>query len=185
MIAGEDIVYEARRERAFGYGNGAHTAWDLESKITGRLPVVFANQDVKVVATELKLYKRLTENDWLVGKIDWLGIHEKIGLIAGDHKTGTSHDNWQAPVYHFLTHVNIRPEIFPFDIDQKIKAVSPKQFWYTSLDKATNKTVVDIVKLTYPENQEQWELPDATTYTLGYNWIMTILSEIKSELGLK
>lgn len=181
MIAGEDIVYEARRERAFGYGNGAHTAWELESRATRKLPIIFGNQDIRVLAVERKLYKQLTKDDWLVGKIDWLGWHEKHNyLIAGDHKTGMSHDNWQAPVYHFLCHDNES-----LHYPTSFMEYNPAQFWYTGLDKITGKTYIDIVKLTYPETREEWELPDATTYTLGYNWVMTILSEIKNELGLK
>lgn len=186
MINGEELTYEARRERAFGYGSGAHTAWEMEAKKTGRLPAIFGNQDVRVLGTELKLYKQLRPGDYLVGKIDWLGWHEKYKfLIIGDHKTGMSNDGWQVPVYDLLTRDNLPVINFLTAQGIRKKKQNPSQFWYTSMNKLDGSTAIDIVKLTYPETKEEWELPEATTYTKGYNWIMTVLDDIKNDLGIK
>lgn len=188
MLNGEDILYPAKLERALGYGTGAHDAWQAEAKKTGWLPAIFNNPDVRVVASELHLYKELRPGDWLSGRIDWLGWHQKHKLlIIGDHKTGSGHDNWQVPVYHLLTHENLPygTEKGLLGLGRRANNMSPDQFWYTNFDKINGETSVDIVKLTYPETKEEWEAPDATTYTTGYNWILTVIDDIKNDLGLK
>ena len=180
MLNGEDVEAPLKQERAMGFGKGAHFAWELESKATGKLPAIFKLPQFKVIGTEVKLYKKLGDSDWLSGVIDVVAkahIGDDHIVMLGDYKTGHSSDIWQARTYHYLIHDS---EWW----NKNIPDYQPTQFWFLYLDKITGETSTEIVKLTYPETQEEWKLPEATTYTAGANYILTILQEMKAELGI-
>lgn len=180
MLMNEKVYYDIEREKAFAYGKGCHRVWELESQITGKIPAIFKLPQFKVLATEKKLYKQLTKDDWLVGVIDVIALGKVFDtemLILGDYKAGSKGDDWQTGVYHFLTHDN--DNLKPLLGDKK-----PTHFMYMSLDKTTGETKSDIIKLTYPEKEADWEIPDSTTYTKGLNFVHTVLSEIKDQLHI-
>lgn len=180
MINNEEIQQPLIIEKAFSYGNGAHTAWEEETKITKKLPVIFKIKgDFRVVETEQKLYKKINEEDWLSGKIDAIAIGEVKGekvAILVDYKTGGKVDRWQSCVYHYLVHGN---EWWNENI-----GIPPSQFWYLTLDKHTKETSTEIIKLTVPEKPEDYDTPDATTLTTGENFILTVLEDIKNDLNI-
>ena len=179
MINNEDTPYDRNRERAFYYGRGAHKAWEEETKVTGKLPVIFKLPQFKVLGNEIKVYKQLTDEDWLVGKMDAIAEGElwgkKVHVIV-DYKAGGKGDDDQVGIYHYLTHKHP-------DLTEQF-GFNPEYFMYAFMNKLDGETHVEIVKLTMPENKFEWEAPMATTFTKGYNTAMTVLGEIKSHLGI-
>lgn len=179
-IQGREIEWPLIIEKAFAYGKAAHLCWELETKITKKLPVIFKMPDnFRIVATEKKLYKQLNKDDWLSGVIDAVATGEINGqevAILVDYKTGGKADRWQSCVYHYLVHQN--------NWWQENIGMPPSQFWYLSLDKLSGQTSTEMIKLTVPEKPEDYDSPDATTLTTGENFILTVLSEIKSELEI-
>lgn len=180
MINGREIEQPLIIEKAFSFGKGAHLCWELETKVTKKLPVIFKMpESFEIVATEKKLYKQLNDDDWLSGVIDAVaigGAGDKQIIAIVDYKTGKKVDAWQSSVYHYLVDKN---EWWAENIGKK-----PTHFMYLNLDKHTGETHTEIIKLTVPEKPEDYESPDATTLTTGENFILTVLSEIKSDLQI-
>lgn len=180
MISNRDIEYPLIVEKAFAYGKGVHTAWELESKVTGKPPVIFKlPKSFKVIATEQKLHKQLNESDWLVGVIDCVAIGKINGetmVALIDYKSGGKTDSWQVCVYHYLVH---QSEWWFENV-----GTPPTHFMYLTLDKKTKETTTEIIKLTVPEKKEDYDSPDATTLTAGENFILTVLNDIKTSLEL-
>jgi hypothetical protein len=168
--------FELDRIRAMAMGNGYHSAWELESKVTGQLPAMFKiPAELGVVATELKLTKELPDGNTLSGVIDAVLIDPEIPMIIlADYKSGLAYDPRQADVYHFLVHDN----------PQWKKAVgdfNPSHAMFLCFDKKTGEPENSIIQLSYPKTQREWDLPEATTYTRGINWVMTIIDDIKAD----
>lgn len=180
MINNKEIEYPIKIHEAFGYGKGAHKAWQEETKVTGNFPAIFKiDNSFRVIATELKLRKQINEEDWLSGIIDVVAvgeINEQEIIVMADYKTGAKADRWQSAVYHYLIQNNKWWE-------ENIK-VQPKQFWYLSMDKADGTTSTEIIQLTVPERPEDYDTPDATTLTMGENFVQTVLDDMKNELNL-
>ena len=181
MILHEDTALpirfesELKRERAMAFGHGAHKMWELESKVTGYLPAIFKIPDFTVIATELKMTKELPTGDTLSGVVDAVAINTDIPMILlVDYKTGTSFNDRQADVYHYLAHDN--PEWL-----EEVGDFLPTHFMFLCLNKKTEQVENTIIQLTYPKNQEEWELPEATTFTRGANWICTVAEDIQAD----
>lgn len=178
-IIGQEVEYPLIMEKAFAYGRAAHFCWELETKITHKLPVIFKLPQFEILGTEVKLYKQLNDDDWLSGIIDAIAkgkVNGKEIILLVDYKTGGKADRWQSCVYHYLVNNN---KWWLENIGDQ-----PDQFWYLSMDKRTGETRTEITKLTVPEKKEDYDTPDATTLTTGENFILTVLSEMKNELQI-
>jgi hypothetical protein len=180
MLNNKDIEHPLYIEKAFSYGKGAHTAWEMETKQTGKLPAIFKLPDnFKVIATEKKITKKINETDWLSGKVDAVAIakiqDKKVGVII-DYKTGSKSDRWQSCVYHYLMHNS------PWW--NNVVGVEPGLFIYCTMDKITGDTHNEIIKLTKPESAKDYDAPDATTLTTGENFILTVIEDIKNYLEI-
>lgn len=166
---------ELKRERAMAYGTGFHKAMELEGKATGLLPAVFGVRDFTVLTTEMYLFKELPTGDVLSGVVDAVAINTELEMVViVDYKTGTSFDPLQAEVYHYLVHNH------PMWLE-KVGQFMPTHAFFMTLDKHTDETDNNIIQFSYPRTSEEWDLPDATTYTRGVNWICTVASEINAD----
>jgi hypothetical protein len=178
MLNGENVELDLRTEKAFSYGQGFHKALELESKSTGKLPAIFKLPDFEVIGTEVKLYKELPSGDILSGVIDVVATQAANKMIVlGDYKSGTHFDEMQANVYQVLV------KDHPWWL-ANVGDIDPTHAAFLCLDKASGDTLNNFIHLTYPTTQEEWDLPNATSYTTGYNWIMTIIDDIKNNLGI-
>jgi hypothetical protein len=167
---------ELKKVRGMAMGNGYHSAWELESKLTGKLPVIFKVPiELNVVATELKLNKELMNGDTLSGVIDAVLINPDIPMVVlADYKSSLSYDPRQAETYQYLVYNN----------PQWIEAVgdfNPTHAMYLCLNKKTGEVENSLIQLSYPKTEEDWELPSSTTYTRGGNWILTIINELRND----
>jgi hypothetical protein len=179
MLNGDDVTLDLKTEKAFSYGQGVHKALEMESLTTHRLPAIFKLPEFEVIATEQKLYKPMPSGDVLSGVIDVVAKHPTNGMIVlGDYKSGVNYKEMQGYVYHYLV------KDHPWWIEHLDNA-DPTHVFFLTMNKHLNEAYVNISHLSMPKTQEEWDLPDATTYTTGYNWIMTIIDDIKNNLGIE
>lgn len=194
MLNGDALVLDIQTEKAFSYGQGFHKAMELESNITKRLPAIFNIPELSVIATEKKLYAELPSGDILSGVIDVVARHDSDDmLILGDYKSGTTYKDMQANVYSYLVkhgyEVNSAGQAKYADKRIWWQEIAgdrdPTHFFFLTLNKKVGKTYNNIIQLSYPKTKEDWASPDATSYTYGLNWIMTIIDDIKENLDIK
>lgn len=178
MLNGDKVELDLRTEKAFSFGQGFHKALELETKATGKLPAMFKMPDFEVLGEEVKMYTPLPSGDVLSGVIDVVARHKDNGmLLIGDYKSGTSWDEMQACVYHALVQQH------PWWLEH-VGDVQPTHGYFFTLDKLTDQTINHAIQLSYPQTEAEWADAAATTYTRGYNWIMTIIQDIKDNLGI-
>lgn len=167
---------QLKRVRAMAFGSGFHKALELESQATGELPSLFGiNVEHGVVATELKMTKTLPTGDTVVGVIDAVVIvPDQEMVIICDYKTGLSYTDTQFAVYQYLVHDN------PVWIDV-VGDFYPTHGMALCLDKATDATHNTILQFSYPKTQDEWDLPDATSFTYAVNWLCTVCEDIRAD----
>lgn len=167
---------ELDRIRAMSFGRGFHKCLELESNITGVLPAMFGVKiDHGVIATELKMTKEIPTGDTLVGVIDAVAIvPEKEMTILCDYKTGLSYNDMQFSVYQYLVRDN---PVW----NAAIGNIYPTHGMALCLDKKTEEVHNTIIQLSYPSKSEDWDMPDATTYTHAINWLCTICEDIRAD----
>lgn len=177
MLNGENIELDLRTEKAFSFGQGFHKALELEANTTHKLPAIFGLPDFKVLGSEVKMYTPLPSGDILSGVIDVVARHTDNGMIVlGDYKSGLGFDEMQACVYHTLIQQH------PWWLEH-VGDVQPTHAAFLTLDKKTDTTHNNFIHLSYPQTPEEWSAAGDTTYTRGFNWTMTIITDIKNFLG--
>lgn len=178
MLNGEDVTLDLRTEKAFSFGQGFHKALEMESIVTKKLPAMFKLPEFEVIGTEVKMYKDLPSGDILSGVLDVVAVHPSNGMVVlGDYKSGTNFSEMQAYIYHALVMNH------PWWVEH-MGMLEPTHFFFLTANKVLNEGYNNVIHLTYPQNQAEWDAPDATTYTKGYNWVMTIIDEIKTYLEI-
>jgi hypothetical protein len=180
MLCYEDIQYPLKQERAMAYGTGFHKLAELESNITGRLPAIFKLPTFTVLSSEARLQRRLPTGDLLSGRFDAIAVDTDREMVCiCDLKTGTGYDDKQADVYSYLVYDEDDVHLNPWWLEN-IGEFPPTHFLFLTFDKKTEETNTVIINLSYPKTDDDWELPEATSYTRGGNWICSVASDIKS-----